>query len=235
MEPFVGGASVFAAMRPDTAVLSDINRELIDTYRAVRDFPAEVFSLLNEFQTRHSDEFYYEIRGLYMLSNIEKAARFIYLNRSCWNGLYRVNKMGEFNVPRGTKTKIIYHDDDFLAWSDALRMAQIFCCDFEKVIDSCSEGDFIFADPPYTVNHNVNGFLKYNESMFSWSDQLRLFDSLRRAKSRNVRFMLTNANHDSVINLFSQIVNPVVVDRCSVISGSSAFRRPTTEAIFIFS
>jgi len=91
-----------------------------------------------------------------------------------WNGLYRENLRGEFNVPRGTKDTVIFDDDDFAAVSEVLAFAKIKTGDFEEVLNGVKEGDFVFIDPPYTVKHNGNGFVKYNESIFSWNDQVRL-------------------------------------------------------------
>src|SRR5690606_6490089 len=101
---------------------------------------------------------------------IERAAAFLYLNRTCWNGLYRVNRDGIFNVPIGTKTNVLMSKDDFFRVSEVLKRSELFNVDFEDTIDQCGCGDFLFVDPPYTVRHNNNGFVKYNEEIFSWQD-----------------------------------------------------------------
>jgi len=127
----------------------------------------------------------------------------IYLNRTCFNGIYRVNKNGEFNVPRGTKDAVLMETDNFKAIAEQLRGADLRVADFEELVDEAVEDDLVFADPPYTVRHNLNGFVKYNEVLFSWADQERLARALRRAASRGAKIVATNANHHSVRCLYS--------------------------------
>ncbi len=184
IEPFVGGGSVFFHVSPNVAVLSDRNLQLIDVYRAIREDWRSVLSHLEHHSRLHSDQYYYEIRSSRYEDIYEKSAQFIYLNRTCWNGLYRVNRKGEFNVPRGTKNTVILDTDNFEGVSRALENVDLFDGDFERVVDSSLDGDFLFVDPPYTANHNNNGFLKYNENIFSWADQVRLSECLKRANDR---------------------------------------------------
>jgi len=187
IEPFVGSASVFFSLRPLRAVLSDANGELIDTYESVRDEPSKVVRNLRRHALRHSQKYYYFVRDQFRPTSLAgKAARFLYLNRTCWNGLYRVNLQGKFNVPKGTKTSVLLENDDFDAASAALQSTQLIQSDFEPIVNSAMDGDLIYADPPYTVRHNVNGFVKYNEVLFSWNDQVRLHASLCRAQKRGV-------------------------------------------------
>src|SRR3546814_553236 len=109
----------------------------------------------------------------------------LYLNRTCFNGLYRVNLKGEFNVPIGTKTSDVLDSDDFRRASEIVGSdVDILCSDFEPMVDAASKGDFLFVDPPYTVTHNYNNFVKYNDKIFRWEDQLRLAEAVRRAASR---------------------------------------------------
>ena len=192
---FMGGGAIFFGLAPTKALLSDTNAELINVYEAIRDHPTKLRALLKRFGEKHSAEFYYDIRGRSPRLIITRAARTLYLNRTCWNGLYRVNKSGHFNVPIGTKTSVIEPNEDFFAHSAALKRARLRVCDFEETIDRAKAGDLIFADPPYTVKHNLNGFLKYNENIFSWDDQVRLRDSLLRAKRRGAAVVTTNADH----------------------------------------
>jgi DNA adenine methylase len=112
-EPFLGSGAVFFELEPGNAILSDANDELIATYRAVRDYPGEIFHQLKALHTRHDSALYYEQRSFQPTDEISAAVRFIYLNRTCWNGLYRVNRRNEFNVPIGTKDTVIFPDDDF--------------------------------------------------------------------------------------------------------------------------
>ena len=231
IEPFFGGGSVFFALQPRKAVVSDINRDLIEAYICIRDYWGELEELLELYHDHHSEEFFYQVRASKPRSLLRRAARFIYLNRTCWNGLYRVNKRGEFNVPVGTKSNVILDSDDFEAVSAALKNASISCCDFADTIKKASPGDFLFIDPPYTVNHNKNGFLKYNESIFSWEDQERLRRLVKSAIDRQVKVLITNAAHESVFELYHGIGKLHVVQRESVISGANKGRGSFGEAI----
>lgn len=233
IEPFLGSAAVFFHLQPKHALLADINIDLVNCYDAVKERWQDVSRILKRHQRMHSTEYYYKERSRKRRSAAERAAQLIYLNRTCWNGLYRVNLNGEFNVPIGTKSSVVLRTDDFGAVAKALEGAQLLAQDFETTIDSARRGDFIFADPPYTVKHNYNGFLKYNESIFSWDDQLRLRDALVRAKSRGVQVLVLNANHKSVRELYNGFGEFRVLSRTSVLAAASAFRGQTTElAIF---
>ena len=163
----------------------------------------------------------------------ERAAQFIYLNRTCWNGLYRVNLHGEFNVPIGTKDAVILDTDDFNAVSKSLRSAELCSQDFETTISRAGFGDFLFVDPPYTVKHNNNGFLKYNESIFSWGDQQRLRNALCKAKTQGAQILLLNANHDSIRELFHGLGTMTTLTRQSILSGDPSFRGKTNELAIV--
>ena len=231
IEPFLGSAAIYFSLAPKRAVLSDVNESLIETYRAIRDAPREVSRILVEHHAAHSKKYYYEMRGSSAQTTTERAARFIYLNRTCWNGLYRVNKKGVFNVPKGTKSSVILPTDDWMRAADALSNAQLRVCDFEDSIDAAVEGDLLFVDPPYTVKHNFNGFLKYNECLFSWGDQVRLQASLARAVGRGVTVVATNADHESVRELYRDGFILERLERSSVLSGDPAFRGRYSELL----
>lgn len=205
-------------------MLSDVNAELINAYAAVRADHERVFSLLKKHQSCHSTEYYYQMRDYNPRCEFRKAARFIYLNRTCWNGLYRVNRLGRFNVPIGTKSTVLMPTDDWTSIAQLLASAEIKCIDFEVSISAAEEGDLIFADPPYTVKHNFNGFIKYNDSLFSWNDQVRLRDALLAAKRRGATVILTNANHESIRELYKKHFDLESVARASVLAGSAAHR-----------
>lgn len=232
IEPFVGSAAVFFSLRPPASILSDISRELINLYCVMRDSPDAIYELMKEHDRLHSQEYYYTTRALAPGEDVHRAARVLYLNRTCWNGLYRVNRKGEFNVPIGTKTSVLWKHEDFCLYSDALKHSELKCQDFELTVDECGEGDFLFVDPPYTVKHNMNGFVKYNETMFSWGDQIRLVASLMRAGSRGASIVVTNADHDSVRDLYGDAFKYQSLSRQSVLAGSSIHRVKTTEALF---
>lgn len=230
-EPFVGSGAMFFALQPAKAVLADFNQELIHTYKAIRNDWQAVFSELRRHHRNHSSDYYYKIRSSNPRTPHTQAARFIYLNRTCWNGLYRVNLEGVFNVPIGTKTNVVLDTDDFEAVASLLKKTSLQTGDFERVIGKAGKGDLIFADPPYTVRHQFNGFVKYNEKLFSWSDQERLMKALLRAKARGAKILCTNADHHSVRELYGNDFSLTPVNRYSAISGKKTTRGKYAELI----
>ncbi|MGM3274334.1 DNA adenine methylase [Ralstonia sp. 24A2] len=231
LEPFLGSGAIFFKLRPNRAILSDVNFKLIETYEAIKGDYAKVAALLRDYHVAHSEDVYYRERQRKRKSIPAKAAQFIYLNRTCWNGLYRVNMKGEFNVPIGTKTNVVLDTDDWSAAAEALRHAQLIHCDFEETIDRATRGDLLFVDPPYTVKHNNNGFVKYNENIFAWADQVRLRDAVLRAKRRGAQVICTNADHPSIWELYGSDFDVQRVSRASVIAGAAQFRGKTTELV----
>ncbi|WP_170403754.1 DNA adenine methylase [Ruegeria arenilitoris] len=232
LEPFLGGGAVFFGLQPKSAVLTDLNGDLIELYQVVRDMPSEVQDKLSKHQLRHSKEYYYEVRAEVPECRIDRAARFLYLNRTCFNGLYRVNRRGEFNVPIGTKTKVLFETESFHDLSSSLSQAELSVADFESTIDRARKGDLLYVDPPYTVAHNFNGFVKYNDNIFSWEDQVRLRDSLDRAAERGAAIIVSNANHTSIDELYADFGTKHEMPRHSVIAGPSGRRVPTSELLF---
>lgn len=230
-EPFVGSGAMFFALRPEKSVLSDFNEDLISAYLAIRNDWQSVLRELRRHHRNHCQAYYYEMRSSRPRTAHTQAARFIYLNRTCWNGLYRVNRDGVFNTPIGTKKNVLLDSDDFEAVAKSLAGANLLSGDFEDVIDRAGKGDFIFADPPYTVRHQFNGFVKYNEKLFSWSDQERLMESLRRAVKRGAKVLCTNADHHSVRELYGDSFLLTPVNRYSSISGTKKSRGTYAELI----
>ncbi len=231
IEPFLGGGAVFFEVQPQRAILSDANTRLIELYGVIRD-EQETFEIqLKSHAKAHCREYYYELRDKHFEEPIARAAQFLYLNRTCWNGLYRENLKGQFNVPIGTRQTVMSDTDDFQAWSNALKGIRLECRDFEAAIDEAIEGDFVFVDPPYTVRHNMNGFVKYNQDIFAWKDQVRLHDALRRSADRGVSFALTNANHESIRDLYAGFGRHRRLDRYSVIAGQSVHRSLSSELL----
>jgi DNA adenine methylase len=223
-EPFLGSGAVFFSLRPENAMLADINKELIDCYIAIKNDWFKVEKFLQKHHAAHSHDYYYQLRAQRIEDLSEKAARFIYLNRTCWNGLYRVNRKGEFNVPKGTKNNVLLSSDNFQAISQLLKTVELKHVDFEVLIDKAQAGDFIFVDPPYTVKHNFNGFVKYNETMFHWDDQVRLSKCLIKAHKRGCLILATNAYHPSIIELYENHFELIRLSRSSVIAASSSKR-----------
>lgn len=234
IEPFLGGAAVFFNTAPREAILSDVNPRLIEVYQTVRDDWRKVLRELKRLQRLHDKVFYYEERSRKRMTAHTRAAQFLYLNRTCFNGLYRENLKGVFNVPIGTKDKVIFEDESFAEISAALSCASIRTADFSETIGEASEGDLIFADPPYTTAHNMNGFVKYNQNIFSWQDQIRLKDVLLEAVERGAKVVLTNADHESIHELYGSQGLYRPIGRASVMAGKSAHRNRTMEAVYVF-
>ena len=233
IEPFVGGGAVFFAIKPARALLSDTNKELVNTYRAIKNQRHAVERYLAAHQESHCKEHYYRVRQSSPPTPASRAAKFIYLNRTCWNGLYRVNLSGQFNVPIGTKTSVVMESDDFDAVSRALKGAEIRHADFEDSLNQAGMGDVVFCDPPYTVRHKHNGFVKYNENLFSWADQIRLRNALMSASARGVRTFTTNADHQSIRDLYCSGFEILEFKRYSSIGGAQAVRGDYPELLMV--
>ena len=235
IEPFLGAGSVYFYIQPKRALLGDVNIELINAYQVIKDDWQVLENSLKYRQRRHradADGYYYWLRGHVPAQLFQQASRLIYLNRTCFNGIYRVNRQGQFNVPRGTKEKVVIDTDNFEAMSKLLTGAELVPGDFELLVDRALENDFVFCDPPYTVRHNYNGFVQYNEVLFSWADQERLAEALLRAARRGVKVLCTNANHQSVRDLYDKRdFKQQVVSRRSPISADSAGRRHFEELV----
>lgn len=231
IEPFLGSAAMFFALRPRSSILSDTNQALIETYQTIQDDWRGVWRHLLAHDRHHSEEHYYKVRSQSPKTVATRAAQFIYLNRTCWNGLYRVNRHGQFNVPIGSKVRARLKTDDFSATAIALRNAELVCGDFATSIDRAGSGDLIFADPPYTVRHQFNGFVKYNQQLFSWEDQERLCAALVAARSRGATIVCTNADHESIRQLYGEHFEILSLSRFSSIAGRGGTRGKYAEVL----
>lgn len=229
-EPFLGGGSVFFGLRPASAFLSDLNEELMKTYQEVRDHADEVISALS--QLAFTKECYQKVRGARPRSAVNRAAKFIYLNRTCWNGLYRVNQDGQFNVPMGSfasPPNFVMEDRIRLA-QGALKEATLRCGDFEETCNEAGKGDAVYLDPPYTTLDNVDMFRRYNGTVFEWEDQLRLASVAARLASRGCLVVMTNANHPSIRELYKGFAITTIT-RKSLVAADPEDRRETTELL----
>ena len=207
VEPFVGGGALYFARRPRRALLTDINPALITTYGAVRDDVDGVIHALRLLARNHSKESYYEVRERYnrakRLSLAKRAAMFIYLNKTCFNGLYRVNRRDEFNVPAGDYKKPRILDETGLrSASAALRPAEIRCTGFERLLEDAKPGDFIYFDPPYEPVSKTASFTSYSSNGFTREDQVRLRDVYSALDRRGCKVMLSNSNVPFIRNLY---------------------------------
>lgn len=231
-EPFLGGGSVFFNINNyENAHLSDLNKDLIETYISLRDNFEEV---INKLQTFKNTEFqYYKIRDTNFDNIIEKSAKFIYLNKTSFNGIYRVNQKGEFNVPYGFRNNIDLLDYENLKNVNLkLQNTELKCQDFESILKDIKKDDFVFLDPPYTVAHENNGFIQYNQKIFSLEDQIRLSKFVEEIKNKEAFYILSNAKHDAILEIYNKIDKPVVLKRSSTVGGIGARREDFKEYIF---
>lgn len=194
-EPFIGGGALFFATAPKQAVIADINEDLTNAYETVRDYPEQLIEALSTFT--NDKDFYYEVRAKdqNQLSPIDRAARLIYLNRTGFNGLYRVNKSGQFNVPFGSyKNPNITQIDRIISASKVLQNTQVYNAGFEKVLVEAKKGDFIYLDPPYYPKDVYSDFQRYNKEQFYKDDHQRLADLYDALSQRGCYVMLSNSD-----------------------------------------
>lgn len=233
-EPFIGGGAIFFYLKSrgylkNKSYLSDSNSDLINTYKTIKSDPEDLIRLLEEF--KNTEEEYYKIRKLTFDNKLQNAAKFIYLNKTSYNGIYRVNSKGEYNVPYGhRKTKDLYDFDNILKVSQSLEKTYFSVTDFKNKCRDTKENDLIFLDPPYTVAHENNGFIQYNQSLFSWENQIQLSEILQSLEEKKTHFVLTNASHTSIDALY-QVGNKNILSRASTIGGAGATRTNYNEVI----
>ncbi|MFZ5544510.1 MAG: DNA adenine methylase [Pseudomonadota bacterium] len=230
IEPFCGSASLYFSLKPSAAILSDLNEHLIETLTCVQRSPDLVSESLARYRTDR--ETYYKVRRLNpsTLTPVERAARFIYLNLLCFNGLYRVNKQGEFNVPYGAKQrKKIVDAFAMRETSRQLSSCEIVCCDFEETVCRAEQGDFLYLDPPYaTADQSV--FTEYNVDAFSPKDLERLKAALNAADRRGVSFVLSYANVPEITNRWMDWPVRTVTTRRNI-AGFTGSRRYVEEVL----
>lgn len=181
-----------------------------------------------------SSDAYDEIRRTVPRGRLQRAARMLYLNRTAFNGLYRVNRAGEFNVPFGYRMNAFPTAQDLKAAGILLGRAELMAEDFEVTLRRPRRGDFVYLDPPYTVSHNQNGFRRYNEKIFSWEDQVRLATRATELAREGVFVVVSNAAHDEVRRLYSsQVFASRKLERLSRVAATSSFRGKTSELLLV--
>ncbi|OGO13040.1 MAG: DNA adenine methylase [Chloroflexi bacterium RBG_16_47_49] len=212
IEPFFGGGALYFSVRPSGGVIADSNPELVNLYQSVADNVEEIIALLAE--CRNSEDAFYAIRALdyTTLSPTEAAARTIFLNRTCFNGLYRVNKKGQFNVPFGHyRNPKILDEDSLLAASCLLSDTTIICGDYKDVLrEQARSGDFIFLDPPYLPVSAYADFKRYTKEQFYEEDHMELADEVKRLHELGCHVILTNSNHPLVHEQYSLFPTEVI-------------------------
>lgn len=231
VEPFLGGGSIFFHLAPKMAFLSDLNPSLTETYSVIKDNVKDVIHELKEY--KNTSEFYYLLRAKQFNNPIERAARFIYLNQTSFNGIYRENLKGQYNVPYGNRSKSFLDEDTLIKASSVLQPAIITSQDFESSLANIHERDLVFIDPPYTVTHNNNGFIKYNAKLFDYDAQIRLSKYIDSIKNKGAYYILTNAAHQEVKKIFEKPNDTLITtSRASLIGGKMAKRGLYEEYIF---
>lgn len=202
-EPFIGSAALFFHLQPARARLSDCNRKLIEVFEVVRD---DVDALIEALQPHKNEKgYYYRVRAQEPadLSKVERAARIIYMNRTCYNGLYRENQKGEFNVPFGRyKNPTICDEERLHAASTALRGVELCAGDFTEAVAGAGAGDFVYFDPPYVPLNATSSFTSYSRFGFDESDHRRLADTFHALGERGCRVMLSNSSAPLVYELY---------------------------------
>lgn len=207
-EPFLGSGAVLFSILPQCAYINDINSELVNVYNTVKNNPVELIQELSQYS--NTPEFYYELRSLdrneefYNLSSLKRAARFIFLNKTCYNGLYRENKKGQFNTPYGK-----YSNPNFINQSGILSMSRylnsaditITCQSFQQVLINLPEGCFVYLDPPYDTEGS--SFTNYTKAGFDKIDHITLKDCCDNLNNRNIKFLLSNSNTEFIKSLYS--------------------------------
>ena len=238
-EPFVGGGAMLFHLQPDTAYVNDINSELINVYRVIRDSVDELIAELSHFE--NSPEVFYEVRSwdrdknkYNLLSDVHKAARIIFLNKTCFNGLYRVNSAGEFNSPFGYyRSPNIINEPVLRAVNHYLNSAEIHLSsvDYAEVLSSLNKSVFVYLDPPYDPVSDSASFTGYSRGGFSREEQVRLRECCDDLSRRGIRFMLSNSATDFIREQYSEYSITVVKARRAV--NSVGYRRGEVEDVVI--
>lgn len=229
-EPFVGGGAMLFHLRPHKAYISDMNEQLMLTYENIRDNIDDVIALIKGYGI--GEDAYYAVRGIRTNNPIEKAAQFIYLNQMSYNGIYRVNSAGDYNVPWGKRLNYQFDFDNLRNVSKYLKRVRIQSMDFEESIKRVRRNALVFLDPPYTHSKIENGFIQYNQKTFTLEDQKRLSAMIDKIKQRGAFYILTNADHEVIREVFDKGDRIIPITRSSGIGGRNARRGQYEECIF---
>jgi DNA adenine methylase len=219
-EPFLGGGAVFFSLvsqdRDAKWFVSDLNSDLILSYVTIRDKVKELISALELHSTnyfKNSSSYYYKIRGSNPKGQIDKVSTLIFLNKTCFNGLYRVNSKGKFNVPLGKYVNPnIVNKDNLLAVSEILQSKEISikCQDFERALKNATSGDFVYLDPPYQPVSATANFTSYTDGDFDYEDQERLYAKFKALDKKGVKVLLSNSKSPEIIDLFEEFSDGIM-------------------------
>lgn len=230
VEPFLGGGAVLLSKRPIHAAVNDSNAELINVYEVVRDEPDALLELLEEHRAHNSSDYYYEVRSLDRttaldgMDRVARAARMIYLNKTCFNGLYRVNSAGQMNAPYGRYANPnIVNETGIRALS--LYLAEdiaITCGDYARALRNLPSGAFVYLDPPYMPLRPTSSFTGYTETGFSYEEQLRLRDECLLLKEQGIRFLQSNSDCEAIRDLYQGFTLRTVQAKRSINANANA-------------
>ena len=240
-EPFVGGGAVLFELQPKNAVVNDINSELINLYSVIQNNVDDLIKKLsNSEKFKNTSDCYYKIRELDRdpkayneLTGVDKAARILYLNKTCYNGLYRVNSLGEFNSPFGSyKNPTIVNEIGLKAVNKYFNDTNIkfLCTDFEKAIKNAKKGDFVYLDPPYAPVSKTSNFTGYNEGGFGEDEQKRLKEVCDNLNKKGVKFLLSNSDCEFIRALYKSY-NIVTIQAKRAINSNGNNRGPVNEVL----
>jgi DNA adenine methylase len=239
-EPFIGSGAVFfyvkSKLKPNKVILSDTNEELINCFVAVRDKPSELVELLLNHRKKHSKEYYYAVRSIESsrLDSLARAARLIYLNKTCFNGLYRVNSKGQFNVPFGDyENPSIFDRNTLFQASQLIQGVHLQVMTFEKVLDFAGKDDFVYFDPPYIPLSKTSSFTRYSKSDFSMKEQKRLSEIFGILDSRGCFVMLSNSDHALTRELYRHYEKNTVIVRAKRMINSVGSRRGAINEVVV--
>ncbi len=218
-------------LQPEKAIINDVNKELICAYKSIKTQYKQLIAELDNYKSSHSQRFYYQIRSTIFKNQVDIAARFMYLNKTCFNGLYRVNAEGVFNVPFNGKEQAklnIYNYQNILSWSEYLKKnnIQIYNKQFDKILELAQDGDFVYCDPPYDYEVDTIGFDSYNKDSFGQEGQIKLANKLKELDQRGVKWMLSNHNTKLINELYKDF--KIVKIQTNRMVNSKADRRVST-------
>lgn len=237
-EPFVGGGAVFFDLLPQKAIISDLNRELVITYNVIKNYIDQLIDSLNKHIYDKEYFLYVRSKDISNLSDIDIASRFIYLNRTCFNGMYRVNKKGKFNVPFGKYSNPQICDEQNLhRVSDSLDNVEIKCQDYKEVLQNAVGGDFIYFDPPYYPINNTSSFTSYTSKVFLDKEQIELRNTYYELNNRGCFVMLSNSDTPFINRIYKEIENEnIKITKVSAgrsINSKASGRGKITEVLII--
>ena len=230
IEPFLGSGCLYFAVSPKQAIINDINSDLIDVYRILKEHPTSISEYLQAFPK--TKEYYLELRGVSTreINDIYKASRFIYLNRFCFNGIYRTNMKGDFNVPYGSKTGGVVSEDKLVECSKVLRNSEIYSLDFFDLLNKINKDDFIYLDPPY-VTHSNKIFVEYGLNSFIYKDLKRLSEFMNSIDDIGAKCMLSYISCPEIYEILNGKWNTLNVKVRRNISGKLIARNMADELI----